>query len=31
LAEAPDLHFRMVQAWIQDEELPDELMRVVSA
>jgi hypothetical protein len=29
LAEAPDLHCRMVQAWIQDEEMPEELARNV--
>jgi pimeloyl-ACP methyl ester carboxylesterase len=28
LAEAPDLHCRMVQAWLQDEALPEELMGV---
>jgi pimeloyl-ACP methyl ester carboxylesterase len=28
LAEAPDLHCRMVQAWILDEEIPEELVRV---
>lgn len=29
LAEAPDLHCRMVLAWIQDEEMPEELARNV--
>jgi pimeloyl-ACP methyl ester carboxylesterase len=28
LAEAPDLHFRMVRAWLQNEPLPEELARV---
>ena len=28
LAEAPDLHIRMVRAWIADEELPEELQKV---
>jgi pimeloyl-ACP methyl ester carboxylesterase len=29
LAEAPDLHCRMVRAWLQDEELPEALVRTV--
>ena len=29
LAEAPDLHCRMVRAWLQDEELPEALVRAV--
>jgi pimeloyl-ACP methyl ester carboxylesterase len=29
LAEAPDLHCRMVRAWLQDEELPEALVKVV--
>lgn len=28
LAEAPDLHCRMVQAWLHNEPLPEELVRV---
>jgi hypothetical protein len=29
LAEAPGLHCRMIRAWLQDEELPEKLLRVV--
>jgi pimeloyl-ACP methyl ester carboxylesterase len=28
LAEAPDLHLRMIQAWMQDEAMPEPLVRV---
>jgi pimeloyl-ACP methyl ester carboxylesterase len=28
LAEAPDLHIRMVRAWVNDESLPQELLAV---
>jgi pimeloyl-ACP methyl ester carboxylesterase len=28
LAEAPDLHCRMVRAWLRDEEAPEELVKV---
>ena len=31
LAEAPDLHCRMVRAWIQDEQMPEALARGVEA
>ena len=27
-AEAPDLHYRMVQVWLHNEPLPEELVRV---
>lgn len=30
LAEAPDLHIRMVRAWLQDEPLPEELAGVLN-
>jgi hypothetical protein len=26
MAEAPELHIRMIKAWIHDEQLPNELM-----
>jgi hypothetical protein len=29
LAEAPDLHCRMVRAWLQGEQLPEALVKVV--
>jgi hypothetical protein len=27
LAEAPDLHYRMIESWIQDKQMPAELVR----
>jgi pimeloyl-ACP methyl ester carboxylesterase len=31
LAEAPDLHCRMIRSWIQDEQIPTELVRSVES